>query len=107
MAEVIQLRSILQTLQAENIALKAQVGQFSDEEKQIRSEITLTSTEIVTLIQELTGLRNRVAEARIQLLEATAELKVLTDKKEYVSGDDTFDSSIHIDHVIISCWYCM
>ena len=102
--EVIQLRSILQTLQAENISLKAQVGQFSEEEKQVRSEITHTSAEIVTLLQELTGLRNRVAEARIQLLEATAELKVLTDKKGYVYCFITFtDLESRIITFLIIC----
>ena len=59
-------------------------GGGEDSMKQVRAEITHTSAEIVTLLQELTGLRNRVAEARIQLLEATAELKVLADKKGYV-----------------------
>jgi len=80
--ELAKLRTILQKLQAENISLRAQLGQYSEEEKQIKQEVSNTVTEIGVLSQELTGVRNRVVEAKASLIEATAELKGYVEKRK-------------------------
>jgi hypothetical protein len=80
--ELEKVRSVLQKLQAENISLKAQLGQCSDEEKQVRDEIGKTVNEIGTLSQELTSLRSQVVDAKASLIEASAELKSQLEKRE-------------------------
>ncbi len=80
--ELEKVRSVLQKLQAENISLKAQLGQCSDEEKQVRDEIARTVNEIGTLSQELTSLRSQVVDAKASLIEASAELKAQLEKRE-------------------------
>ena len=80
--ELEKVRSVLQRLQAENISLKAQLGQFSDEEKQVRDETARTVHEIGNLSQELTSLRSQVVNAKSSLIEASAELKAQLEKRE-------------------------
>lgn len=83
--ELVKLRATLQRLQAENISLKAKLGDVSEEEKEVRREIHATVSEIGKLSQELNGLRERVTEAKASLIEATAELKAQQEKKGMVS----------------------
>lgn len=80
--ELKNLQSVLQKLQAENVSLKAQLGQFSDEETSVRKEITQTLSEITALSMELTTLRSQVADAKSSLIEATSELKAQIEKRE-------------------------
>ncbi len=80
--ELKNLQSVLQKLQAENVSLKAQLGQFSDEETSVRKEITQTISEITALSLELTTLRSQVADAKSSLIEATSELKAQIEKRE-------------------------
>ena len=80
--ELEKVRSVLQKLQAENISLKAQLGQFSEEEQSVRGEIGRTVSEIGILSQELTSLRSQVVDAKSNLIEASAELKAQVEKRE-------------------------
>lgn len=80
--ELKRLQTFLQQIQAENVSLKAQIRQFSDEESHVRKQIDETVTEIVKLYQELTGLRNDVVEANTSLVEATSELKAQMEKMQ-------------------------
>ena len=80
-SELLKLRSTLQKLQAENISLKAKLGDVSDEEKEVRREIHATVVEVGRLSQELTGLREQVGAAEASLIEATAHLKAQREKK--------------------------
>lgn len=80
--ELQKVQSVLQKLQAENVSLKAQLGQYSDEEKSVRNEITRTVAEIGALSQELTSLRSQVVASKASLIEASAELKALIEKRE-------------------------
>jgi len=83
--ELVKLSATLQKLQAENISLKAKLGDVSEEEQEVRREIHGTVAEIGKLSQELTGLRERVANAKAKLIEATAELKAQQEKKGVVN----------------------
>lgn len=80
--ELRKIQSVLQKLQAENVSLKAQLGQYSDEEKHVRDEISRTVAEIGALSQELTSLRSQVVASKASLIEASAELKSLFEKRE-------------------------
>eukprot|EP00979_Chaetoceros_neogracilis_P001694 scaffold305_cov267-Chaetoceros_neogracile.AAC.11 len=82
LAELEKVRSILQKLQAENISLKAQLGQYSGEEKSVKDEIAKAIGEIGTLSQDLTSLRSQVVDAKSNLIEASAELKAQLEKRE-------------------------
>mmetsp|Transcript_27096 Transcript_27096/g.58772 ORF Transcript_27096/g.58772 Transcript_27096/m.58772 type:complete len:1005 (+) Transcript_27096:150-3164(+) len=84
-AELSKLRATLQKLQAENISLKAKLGDVTEEEADVRKEIGETVAEIGRLSQELTGLREKVADAKAALIEATAELKAQKEKKGMVT----------------------
>jgi len=84
--ELRNLQSVLQKLQAENVSLKAQLGQFSEEEMSVRNNITQTVGEISTLSMELTTLRTQVADAKSSLIEATSELKALIEKRDVLKG---------------------
>ena len=55
--------------------------QRHDEEADVRKEIGETVAEIGRLSQELTGMREKVADAKAALIEATAELKAQKEKK--------------------------
>ena len=79
--ELTTLQATLQKLQAENISLKAKLGDVTEEEAEVRKEIGQTVAEIGRLSQELTGLRDKVADAKAALIEATAELKAQKEKK--------------------------
>lgn len=80
--ELQKVQSVLQKLQAENVSLKAQLGQYSDEEKSVRNEMARTVAEIGALSQELTSLRSQVVASKASLIEASAELKALIEKRE-------------------------
>ena len=80
--ELKNLQSVLQKLQAENVSLKAQLGQFSDEEASVRQEITQTISEISALSMELTTLRSQVTVAKSSLIDATSELRAQIEKRE-------------------------
>jgi len=81
-AELDRCRSVLQKLQAENISLKAQLGQFTEEEQRVQQDIKQTVVEIGSLSQELTSLRNEVVDAKASLIEATSELKAQIEKRD-------------------------
>jgi hypothetical protein len=85
-AELEKVRSVLQKLQAENISLKAQLGQFSEEEQSVRGEIGRTVNEIGILSQELTSLRSQVVDAKSNLIEASAELKAQVEKRDLLKA---------------------
>jgi len=76
-----ELKKVLQQLRAENISLKAQIGTYSNEDKEIGLEIAKTVHEIGSLSKELTSIRAQVAQANSFLVEATAELKAQLSKK--------------------------
>lgn len=82
--ELGKVKAVLQKLQAENVSLKAQLGQYSEEEKSIRDEIAKTVSEIDTLSHDLTLLRSQVVEAKGNLIEASAELKAQVEKRELI-----------------------
>lgn len=79
--EMDKLKSILQRLQAENISLKAQLGNMTEDEKDVQRELSATVAEIGKLSSELTGMRAKVLAAKSRLLEATSELKSTKEKK--------------------------
>jgi Cytoskeletal-regulatory complex EF hand len=82
--ELQKLRTILQKLQAENIALKAQLGHMTEEERDVQTQLGTVLTEITTLSTQLTTLRAQVLSAKSKLLESTAELQALQERKGYV-----------------------
>eukprot|EP00542_Grammatophora_oceanica_P015991 CAMPEP_0194039652 /NCGR_PEP_ID=MMETSP0009_2-20130614/11757_1 /TAXON_ID=210454 /ORGANISM="Grammatophora oceanica, Strain CCMP 410" /LENGTH=1039 /DNA_ID=CAMNT_0038682559 /DNA_START=18 /DNA_END=3137 /DNA_ORIENTATION=- len=79
--ELAKLKATLQKLQAENISLKAQMGNMSEEEKDVQKEIAATVHEIGSLSNNLTTLRAQVLATKSRLLESTAELKAAQEKK--------------------------
>lgn len=76
-----ELREALQKLQAENISLKARLGTISEEEEDVRKELTKTVSDIMKLSSELTTLRAEVLAAKSRLLEVTGELAAAKEKK--------------------------
>lgn len=84
--ELEKVKSVLQKLQAENVSLKAQLGQYSEEEKSIREEIAKTVNEIGTLSHDLTLLRSQVVEAKTSLIEASTELKAQVEKRDLLQS---------------------
>jgi Cytoskeletal-regulatory complex EF hand len=82
--ELQKLRTILQKLQAENIALKAQLGHMTEEERDVQTQLGTVLTEITTLSTQLTTLRAQVLSAKSKLLESTAELQASQERKGYV-----------------------
>jgi len=81
-SELEKVRRILQKMQAENVSLKAQLDQYSSEEKGVKEDIATTIEEINALSEELSVLRNEVERAKTSLLESTSELKVNVEKKK-------------------------
>jgi hypothetical protein len=81
--ELDKLKSVLQKLQAENISLKAQLGNMSEDEKEVQKELSVVVAEIGRLSSELTVQRQHVLEAKNRLLEASAELKAQQEHKRY------------------------
>ena len=79
--EVDDLKATLQKLQAENIALKAQMGNLHEEEVSVQRELADTAGEIGHLTKELTTARAQVLASKSRLLEMTAELKSAEEKK--------------------------
>ena len=79
--ELDELREMMQKMQAENISLKAQLGNIPEEEKHIQQEIHQTISEITALTTELGIQRNKVLEAKNRLFEAKAELKAQREAK--------------------------
>lgn len=80
-AELGKLKVVLQKLQAENISLKAQLGNMSEEEKEVHKELGATVAAISKLSTELSGLRQEVLDAKSRLLETSAELKAQNENK--------------------------
>ncbi|KAG7364071.1 cytoskeletal-regulatory complex EF hand domain containing protein [Nitzschia inconspicua] len=80
--ELDKLKSVLQKLQAENISLKAQMGNMSEDEKEVRKELGAVVSEIGKLSSELSLLRQQVLDAKNRLLEASAELKAQQEHKD-------------------------
>lgn len=79
--ELSKLKGTLQKLQAENIALKAQMGNMTEEEKEVKRETVATIEEITRLSSELTDLRAQVLATKSRLLQSTAELTAAKEKK--------------------------
>ena len=79
--ELNKLKNTLQKLQAENISLKAQLGNVSEEERDVAKETAATVEEINKLSAELSLVRNQVLDAKTKLLESTAELAAAKEKK--------------------------
>ena len=79
--ELDKLKNALQKLQAENISLKAQLGNMTEEEKQVQQELGQTVTEITALSTNLGAQRQQVLDAKNRLLEAKAELKAQRETK--------------------------
>jgi hypothetical protein len=79
--ELAKLKVTLQKLQAENIALKAQMGSMTQEEKDVQRETAATVAEIGKLSVELSDLRAQVLTSKSRLLETTAELAGAKEKK--------------------------
>jgi len=84
--ELNKLKSVLQKLQAENISLKAQLGNMTDEEKHVHEELGQTITEITALSTDLGLQRQQVLDAKNSLLEAKAELKSQRETKGVLTG---------------------
>lgn len=79
--ELDKLKSVLQKLQAENISLKAQLGNMTDDEKEVHKELGVVVAEIGKLSSELSVQRQHVLDAKNSLLEASAELKAQHEHK--------------------------
>jgi len=79
--ELVKMQAVLQKIQAENISLKAQMGQYTAEELQVRSDITRTIEDIGVSSQEVATLRVQVSNAKAALIEATTELKFKNERK--------------------------
>jgi len=79
--ELHKLKGVLQKLQAENVSLKAQLGNMTDEEKQVQQELGQTITEITSLTTDLGNQRQIVLDAKNRLIEAKAELKAQMESK--------------------------
>ena len=79
--ELVKLQGVLQKLQAENISLKAQLGNMTEEEKDVQKEIGATVAEISKLSNELSTLRGEVLAAKSRLLEASSQLNLAREKK--------------------------
>lgn len=84
--ELNKLRSVLQKLQAENISLKAQLGNMTDEEKHVQQELGQAVTEITALSTDLGLQRQEVLDAKTRLLEMKAELKAQRETKGVLTG---------------------
>lgn len=82
--ELEKLKDVLQKLQAENIALKAQLGTMTGDEKDVLKQLGATVAEISTLSNELTTVRAQVLASKSRLVEATAELQAAKEKKSVV-----------------------
>jgi hypothetical protein len=79
--ELGKLKITLQKLQAENIALPAQMHNMTEEERAVHKETAATIAEIGRLSTELTDVRAEVLETKSRLLESTAELAAAKEKK--------------------------
>ncbi len=84
--ELAKLKNALQNLQAENVSLKAQLGNMTEEEKHVQQELGQTMAEITSLTENLKLTRQEVAEAKNRLLEAKAALNAQKEKKGVLSG---------------------
>mmetsp|Transcript_25196 Transcript_25196/g.38075 ORF Transcript_25196/g.38075 Transcript_25196/m.38075 type:complete len:985 (-) Transcript_25196:86-3040(-) len=85
LSELSKLKATMQKLQAENIALKAQMGNMTEEEREVKRETMATIDEITRLSTELTELRAQVLATKSRLLESTAELTAGREKKSALS----------------------
>jgi len=79
--ELDKLKAVVQTLKAENIALKASMGSLAGDEEDVQRELSATVSEIEELSAELTTLRAQVLSSKSRLLEATSELKAAKQQK--------------------------
>jgi len=80
-AELEQLKTAHQKLQAEAVSLRAKAGLVSDEEQEAQADIARVASEIAILSTELEGLRTQVMEAKVKLTDAVATLKAQKEKK--------------------------
>jgi hypothetical protein len=99
--ELKKLRVTLQKLQAENIALRAQLGTMGEEEKDLQKELGATIAEITKLSNELTNMRAQVLASKSRLLDAASELKAAKEKKGYVQRCIYLTLCLHICHLTI------
>lgn len=76
-----QLREALQKLQAENIALKAQMGHLAEEESVVTKQVSQTAVELSQLSSQLTQVRAQMLASKARLMEATAELNAAKERK--------------------------
>ena len=83
--ELAKLKEMLFKLQAENVSLKAQLGNMTEEEKNVQQALGQTVTEITALTTDLGNQRKQVLEAKNRLLEAQAELKANKDTKSVLT----------------------
>ena len=83
--ELDKLKMVLQKLQAENISLKAQLGNMTDEEKQVQHDLGAIIAEISNLSSDLGLQRQHVLEAKNRLLEAKSELKAQRESKSVLT----------------------
>ena len=79
--ELKKLKMTLQRLQAENIALRAQMGSMTEEEREVQKEAMATIAEINRLSSELNEVRAQVLSSKTRLLESSAELAAAKEKK--------------------------
>eukprot|EP00522_Entomoneis_paludosa_P011313 CAMPEP_0172447012 /NCGR_PEP_ID=MMETSP1065-20121228/6408_1 /TAXON_ID=265537 /ORGANISM="Amphiprora paludosa, Strain CCMP125" /LENGTH=998 /DNA_ID=CAMNT_0013198205 /DNA_START=21 /DNA_END=3017 /DNA_ORIENTATION=- len=84
--ELAQAKELLQKLQAENISLKAQLSNFSEEEMEAQRELALTVSEIARLNSVLTGLRGEALSAKGRLADLTAAVKSSKDNVSMLNG---------------------
>ncbi|KAL7579002.1 hypothetical protein ACA910_019046 [Epithemia clementina (nom. ined.)] len=77
--EVMQMRELLQKLQAENISLKAQLSGTTEDERDVQKELSMTIAEVARLSSVLSGLRQQVAAQKQRLADLTATLKSAKD----------------------------
>ena len=102
--ELKKLREALQKLQAENISLKATMGNLSVEEQEVQRELNATVAEVTKLSNDLTKIRAQVLASKSRLLEATAELKAAKDKTVYVFLVEFIDgTSFCLKLMILNC----
>ena len=79
--ELKKLKMTLQRLQAENVALRAQMGSMTEDEREVQKEAMATIAEISRLSSELNEVRAQVLSTKTRLLESSAELAAAKERK--------------------------
>lgn len=83
--ELKKLKVTLQRLQAENVALRAQMGSMTEDEREVQKEAMATIAEISRLSSELNEIRAQVLSTKTRLLESSAELAAAKEKKSVMT----------------------